>query len=734
MATIAKLLTLADITGMTIGETKQVVIGNAHVRTGYFIGYDGSSAVSTGAGFSTEDIMQTTANTLVANSNYIWTLTKYSSTQYTIFVNGFNPTGATSTAYWSTTAMYYTLSNATAKELGSNSDMTTGYDTDSLIRFINPTTSGTYYLNSQSSVSALKYAMGTGEWSVWQVYEITTMPWEVAVKGEDGEWITGSTIYQKQGNCWWSLSKADLLARVSGNTVVKGSYTKTTNDEYLDKRLLVFEDDFDEGELNTDIWTVETGYCRNNNALAYYCDSAITFEDSNIVITATRTSGLPNAKKADGTTWALSWTSGSIQSQDKFTFQYGRVQAKIKMPKLKGSFPAFWLFGNDRKFSEYHTDGTILTETGTEWSECGEIDIMEQTSTNSHTTWNLWQSQEGGSSSYQNGTASVDPSEWHIYEIEWTPTSMTFMVDGNAVSSTIDITVSQGQAYVNDLFFIILNLNIGADGGTPDSSCNEMKMYCDWIRVYDYEKTLTATYSLDDNIKTFTGLITQTNPTSVDLTQGGAYETKFFPTIGYEFDTMSITMDGEDITTTAYDSSLDKIKIGTITGDVVISATTKIFTGTKTYKPSVTCPDNYAVLTIDENTGTALNGYTLNPGYNIDTSSTVVNIEFVMPTDYALDSGYTIMPIVPNQLNFNSGINQAYGTSSSSSDGYAGSYSVINDSSMKGKFPLWNITHWDGNNYFVFSLPIAVVGKTIEEVKEWLADNNIVIYYPTSLE
>jgi hypothetical protein len=58
------------------------------------------------------------------------------------------------------------------------------------------------------------------------------------------------------------------------------------------------------------------------------------------------------------------YTSHRMNTGGKFTFQYGRVEARIKVPKGNGLWPAFWMMGAD-----------FLT--GRPWPYNGEIDIME---------------------------------------------------------------------------------------------------------------------------------------------------------------------------------------------------------------------------------------------------------------------------------------------------------------------------------------------------------------------
>lgn len=586
------------------------------------------------------------------------------------------------------------------------------------------------YINSSKSVWWKIYNI-TVSWMKYYGYYLTNNGSNQSINiifGEDSvlyiknnsDWKS-CKVYKKAGNCWQKAS-ADYLKYklLSKDKITTKKILKFTNDDYLNNRTLLFEDDFNTGKLNTEVWTAETGYCRNSGALAYYTADALSFEDSNLVITAKKTSGLPTAK-ANGSSWQLTYTSGSIQSQDKFTFKYGRAQAKLKCPKLSGTWPAWWLFGNNRKFAEYHTDGTILTESGTAWSECGEIDIIEQYGTANQYEWNLWQSQSGASSSYKNGQYAIDPSEWHIYEIEWTPTTMQFLCDGTAVSDKIDITTAQGQAYRNevDKFFLMLNLQIGGTAGTPTD--DEMKMYVDWVRIYDQIKNITLTYNCSSQTKIQSGVMitdSEIPSTAQSLSEYNSFTTKLFPIIGYKFDSVQIKMGDKDITADVYSSTDKKVYIPEVTDNITITTTTSIDSTQHPYKPTTKCPDGYTEYTINSASSLSLNSYQLNPGYNVSTSATTVNIEFILPSTYTFSQDKSTI-IIPEELDFSSSV---IGTSNICNN-------IINDSSVIGKFPMWNITNYENKNYFVMCLPISVVGKTISDINSWIDKHPITIYY-----
>lgn len=189
---------LSDFTSMAVGDSKKVLIINPHVNNGYALGYDGSNVVSTGYGFSDESAIESTANEVKNNSNYIWTLTKDSSSTYSIKVNGYNPYGTSNASVsWSTTTMEYRLSDAATIALGSTTDMMDGYDTRKCIRFIRNNSTSNSYLNSSGSANYLRYAAGTGEWSIWYVFDISS---------------SGTGLIYKKTNDYWEESSIEGIS------------------------------------------------------------------------------------------------------------------------------------------------------------------------------------------------------------------------------------------------------------------------------------------------------------------------------------------------------------------------------------------------------------------------------------------------------------------------------------------------------------------------------------------
>lgn len=165
----------ADINSMAVGDSKEVIMVNPHRNNGYILGHNGSAAVSEGNGFATEAAMKEAAYRVKDDNNYHMIISKTQvpdgNPYYTLTskVGNMSPTGTKAAAEWSSTPMHYTIENATS--LAAHTDLTSGVATTNnpnLIRFKNPSNN---YLNAGGGLSSLKFAKGTGEWSVWYLYD-----------------------------------------------------------------------------------------------------------------------------------------------------------------------------------------------------------------------------------------------------------------------------------------------------------------------------------------------------------------------------------------------------------------------------------------------------------------------------------------------------------------------------------------------------------------------------------
>ncbi|GFO67231.1 hypothetical protein GMLC_08100 [Geomonas limicola] len=247
---------------------------------------------------------------------------------------------------------------------------------------------------------------------------------------------------------------------------------------------LLWSDEFDGAALDASKWNVETGYGPDPNSPGWgndewqlYTGSSdnIKVENGHLAITA-RVSG--SGGKRDGTI-----TSGRINTKGKFNVKYGVIQARIKVPGGKGTWPAFWMLG-----------ANIDT---LPWPKCGEIDVMEVTkydaadkTTHATVHWydqTLVNGTEKGWT-YTTGKKTFADSlsnDYHVYEVDWNADRIIGKIDG-AVYFTRLIDPASMEEFLRD-FYLLFDVAVGGNlAEAPNSSGTSwpQTMYVDWVRVY----------------------------------------------------------------------------------------------------------------------------------------------------------------------------------------------------------------------------------------------------------
>ncbi|WP_432169187.1 RICIN domain-containing protein [Streptomyces sp. 1222.5] len=205
-------------------------------------------------------------------------------------------------------------------------------------------------------------------------------------------------------------------------------------------------------------WTLETGDNVNNHERQYYTSgtkNAALDGQGHLVITARK------ENPAGYQCWygSCQYTSARLNTAGKFTAQYGHVEARMKIPRGQGMWPAFWMLG-----------------TPVNWPDSGEIDVMEnvgfEPSAVHGTIHGPGYSGSGGIGagySLPNGQAFADA--FHTFAVDWAPDSITWSVDGNVYQRRTPADLG-GRTWVFDKpFFLILNLAVGGYWpGDPDGS------------------------------------------------------------------------------------------------------------------------------------------------------------------------------------------------------------------------------------------------------------------------
>lgn len=256
---------------------------------------------------------------------------------------------------------------------------------------------------------------------------------------------------------------------------------------------LVFSDEFNySGPPNPKKWAYETGFIRNRE-LQYYTKARkenARVENGMLIIEARKERFKNPNYKPDSKSknkWNLSrqyadYTSASLTTFGKASWCYGRIEVRAKLPTGRGTWPAIWTLGTNRR------------KVG--WPTCGEIDIMENVGfdpnrihANSHTKkYNHVRKTSKGSSI----KVSKPFKEFHIYAVEWYEDRIDFYVDDNKYFTYENEGSGEAAWPYDKEQYLILNTAIGgAWGGQKgiDNSIFPQKFYIDYVRVYQKRMT-----------------------------------------------------------------------------------------------------------------------------------------------------------------------------------------------------------------------------------------------------
>lgn len=268
---------------------------------------------------------------------------------------------------------------------------------------------------------------------------------------------------------------------INGDVLVKAKFATDGTEEYK----LVFCDEFnqeDGSDIDPDKWNISqrnsstwsrllAKSSKGRKLVSYiedgkYVSRAIPTPEDLIAIEASKDE-------------ATQMITGGIDGKDLNNFTYGRFEARIKTTPHKGNFPAFWLMPQDM---------------GAGWPKTGEIDIWEQidTENRAYGTIHTHCTAELNKCKPNSGNVQYNPAEYTVFQLDWTPTRLTWYVNGKQ-SFTYTKTdnaqdLADGQWPFTKGFYLILNQSVGNGSWAkkPDQDFTYVT-YFDYVRVYQTE-------------------------------------------------------------------------------------------------------------------------------------------------------------------------------------------------------------------------------------------------------
>lgn len=249
----------------------------------------------------------------------------------------------------------------------------------------------------------------------------------------------------------------------------------------VQQKTLVWSDEFEADGLPDSIkWDYDTDRNRlgwYNNELQYYARSRM--DNSKVQGGKLLISAIRERFTAPADYGQQNFTSARMVTRGKFSFTYGSVEVRAKMPCSLGTWPAIWMLGS-----------------GGRWPEDGEIDLLEQKGFSQGDKQQVLGTIHTRAYNYFNGSLGVGQGSsrivadacnaFHVYQLTWTPDVVRLGVDGVDYFEYANPKLNDYDRWPFDRpQYLILNLAVGGDlGGPVPSNFTRDQMEVDYVRVY----------------------------------------------------------------------------------------------------------------------------------------------------------------------------------------------------------------------------------------------------------
>ena len=291
---------------------------------------------------------------------------------------------------------------------------------------------------------------------------------------------TPSFVADAAGDYVLSLTVSDGVLTDSSSVAVRA--TASTNDGAASPvpsgYALVWSDEFegagiqlpDANKWGYDTYMNAAGWF--NGELQYYANARLqnaSVQNGKLVITA-RAENLSG--QVNDWNSRQRYTSTRLITKGKATWTYGFFEIRAKLPCGEGTWPAIWTLGSN-------TD---------RWPDQGEIDIMEQTGWDKGRTLGTVHTRAGSGGNGSTGSTSVADActNFHNYQIHWTPTAIHFYVDGVAYRAAYARPADPLGWPFDQPQYLLINVAVGGvlGGDVTDSSLSATSLEVEYVRIY----------------------------------------------------------------------------------------------------------------------------------------------------------------------------------------------------------------------------------------------------------
>lgn len=246
---------------------------------------------------------------------------------------------------------------------------------------------------------------------------------------------------------------------------------------------MIFDDEFDNAALNTTTWHTDFWWAAqcSKGASGYelqaYTPANVAEYNGNLVLTAQKQDyTCPEDKRTYAYTSGMAMSGGqSHVLPPGFSFTYGYVEARVKVPNGNGLWPTFLMLP-------------------AQYKDRPEVDIMEMYDKNTTHYSQQVHLIDGKGVIYDKGNDYIGPdlsADFHILGFQWDQNSLVWYIDGQPVWTYT------GPAIPHEAMYLLFNLALGNPSNKPDATTSlPSQMLIDYVRVWQPSSvTVTSTPS-----------------------------------------------------------------------------------------------------------------------------------------------------------------------------------------------------------------------------------------------
>jgi beta-glucanase (GH16 family)/glycerophosphoryl diester phosphodiesterase len=320
------------------------------------------------------------------------------------------------------------------------------------------------------------------------VYKLKKHPEWISSAKKMGLTLNAWTANKVENIEWLLVNNFDYITTDEPELVFKSIDTSPIKKGYQ----LVWSDEFNyKGKPDSAKWTYDYGF-KANNEKQYFTDSLknARVENGYLIIEAHKEKvANKDFKNPEIKGWqkykseidSAQYTSVRLKTEGLAAWQYGRIEARAKLPKGRGMWPAIWMLSEKRE--------------GIGWPESGEIDIMEHVGYDNDTIHGTIHTKAyNHTKGTQKGkTIFIDkPNDtFHMFAVEWTPEKIDFILDGVVYNHIENEHKTNAEWPFDNQFYLIMNVSVGGMWGGRqgiDDSIFPQKMVVDYVRVFQQKK------------------------------------------------------------------------------------------------------------------------------------------------------------------------------------------------------------------------------------------------------